>query len=131
MGAPRSTVPADGSVRRMLRRRASPAETAEALERRRRAGRHGGSPVETLPARCRATVCGVVRSVVMRPSRASCAVEAEICDGTGRVTVVWIGRRAVPGVAPGRLLRASGRIGLCDGRRVLFNPDYDLLPADA
>jgi hypothetical protein len=42
--------------------------------------------------------------------------------------VVWLGRRSIVGIEPGRKLIASGRISMSRGRRVLFNPKYELKP---
>jgi len=53
--------------------------------------------------------------------------EAELDDGSGRLTLVWLGRRAVPGITLGRRLRARGRLASDRGRAVVFNPDYTLL----
>jgi hypothetical protein len=102
-----------------------------AAERRRRADRWGGSRVDRLPERCTATVCGTLRSVRLCPSEFSCTLEAELCDGTGTVLLVWLGRRRVPGLEPGRSLRAHGAVTDRDGRRVIYNPRYELLPVDA
>ncbi|MGF1646849.1 MAG: OB-fold nucleic acid binding domain-containing protein [Kineosporiaceae bacterium] len=102
-----------------------------ALERRRRADRWGGGRLDSLPGRCRATVCGTLRSVRLCPSESSCTLEAELCDGTGTVLLVWLGRRRVPGLEPGRSLRVHGTITERDGQRVMYNPRYDLLPVDA
>ena len=48
---------------------------------------------------------------------------------SGIVDVIWIGRRRIPGIEPGRVIRANGRISEREGRRVIFNPKYELLPA--
>jgi hypothetical protein len=41
---------------------------------------------------------------------------------------VWLGRRQITGIGPGRNLRVTGRIGILDGTRVMYNPRYELLP---
>lgn len=101
-----------------------------AADRRRRADRWGGGRVDHLPERCEATVCGTLRSVAMCPTESSCTLEAELCDGTGTVVLVWLGRRRVPGLEPGRSLRVHGRVTDRDGQRVIYNPRYELLPSD-
>ena len=55
-------------------------------------------------------------------------LEGDLDDGTGIVTLVWLGRRHIVGIEPGRALTVTGRIGLHDGRRVLYNPRYELMP---
>ncbi len=95
-------------------------------------GRHGGTPVASLPDRCRATVCGCLTSVTVKPKESSCCVEAELFDGSGNVLLRWIGRTAIAGIEPGRRLRAQGTLSSCDnGARVIYNPTYELLPDDA
>ncbi|MFD1048108.1 hypothetical protein ACFQ1S_22485, partial [Kibdelosporangium lantanae] len=40
--------------------------------------------------------------------------------------LVWLGRRRIPGIEPGRTVKAKGRIAVRDGRKVLYNPYYEL-----
>ncbi|MGF1661743.1 MAG: OB-fold nucleic acid binding domain-containing protein, partial [Kineosporiaceae bacterium] len=119
-----------GRGRRWAGLAATDAEHA-AAERRRRADRWGGGRVDRLPDRCRATVCGTLRSVRLCPTESSCTLEAELCDGTGTVLLVWLGRRRVPGLEPGRSLRVHGTVTDRAGRRIMYNPRYELLPVDA
>ena len=53
-------------------------------------------------------------------------LEAELYDGSGSLTLVWLGRKRVPGIEVGRVLTATGRLGLREGGRVLYNPRYEL-----
>jgi RecG-like helicase len=76
----------------------------------------------------RVRVSGTVGAVVIAPIGAAQTLEAELEDGTGRVSLLWLGRRQVLGVRPGRRLQACGRITRRDGRNVIFNPDYTLMP---
>lgn len=71
---------------------------------------------------------GTLRTVTLRPRGGVPALEAELYDGTGTVTIIWLGRRRIAGIAPGRSMEVGGRIGrLPDGARVLYNPKYELL----
>ncbi|MEZ5095239.1 MAG: hypothetical protein R2731_03450 [Nocardioides sp.] len=56
------------------------------------------------------------------------ALEAELYDGTGVVTLTWLGRRRITGVVPGRSLQVHGRIAVIDGQPIMFNPRYELMP---
>ncbi len=76
-------------------------------------------------------VAGTVKAVVLRPRAGVPTLEAELYDGTGDVTLVWLGRRRIRGVDPGRSLVARGRMTSNDGRAVIYNPAYDLKPASA
>ncbi|MDK1475916.1 OB-fold nucleic acid binding domain-containing protein [Streptomyces sp. 549] len=71
-------------------------------------------------------VTGTLRSVTLRPRAGVPALEAELFDGSASLDVVWLGRRAIAGVEPGRTLIASGRVAMNRGRPVLFNPKYEL-----
>jgi hypothetical protein len=72
------------------------------------------------------TVLGRLRSVGLCPRDAAATLEAELYDGTEGVTLVWLGRRRIPGIEPGRTIKARGRIAVRDGRKVLYNPYYEL-----
>ncbi len=75
------------------------------------------------------TVTGRLRSVVYTPRETVPTLEAELFDGSGSVTLVWLGRRRIPGIEPGRTLTARGRFAAFDGRRVIYNPWYELSAA--
>lgn len=102
----------------------------EAAQERRRALRTGCCPVAEVPHRRRAAVAGVLRSVTLRPRQTVPALEAELFDGTGALRLVWLGRREIPGVHPGRRLRVSGTVSREGTTAVLYNPRYELLPDD-
>lgn len=72
------------------------------------------------------TVTGRLRSVVYTPRETVPTLEAELFDGSGSVTLVWLGRRRIPGIEPGRSLTARGRFASFDGRQVIYNPWYEL-----
>ena len=88
---------------------------------------HAG-PVTAGPA-SEVTVLGRVRSVELSPRDAVATLEAELFDGTEGVTLVWLGRRRIPGIEPGRTIKAQGRIAMRDGHKVLYNPYYELQTA--
>ncbi|QUH01325.1 OB-fold nucleic acid binding domain-containing protein [Saccharopolyspora erythraea] len=71
-------------------------------------------------------VLGRVRSVGVSPKASAPTLEAELFDGTDGVTLVWLGRRRITGIEPGRTIKASGRIAVREGRKVLYNPYYEL-----
>ncbi|WP_059011434.1 OB-fold nucleic acid binding domain-containing protein [Streptomyces specialis] len=75
-------------------------------------------------------VTGTLRTVTERTVAGMPALQAELDDGSASLDVVWLGRRAIAGIEPGRALVASGRIAMTHGRPVLFNPRYRLQPRD-
>ncbi len=50
--------------------------------------------------------------MTLRPRAGVPALEAELFDGSAALDVVWLGRRAITGIEPGRKLIASGRISM-------------------
>ncbi len=71
---------------------------------------------------------GTLRSVTLRPRGGVPALEAELFDGSGVLTVVWLGRRRIAGISPGRSMSVQGRIGEHTGVRIMYNPRYELIP---
>ncbi|GIJ51851.1 DNA-binding protein [Virgisporangium aliadipatigenens] len=72
------------------------------------------------------SVTGRLRTVVYTPRTTLPTLEAELYDGSDLVTLVWLGRRHIPGIQPGASLTARGRIALRDHRKVIYNPYYEL-----
>lgn len=73
-----------------------------------------------------ADVVGRLRSVVYTPSENVPVLEAELFDGSAPIQLVWLGRRRIPGIEPGRKVRARGRVGVHDGKLAIYNPWYEL-----
>jgi hypothetical protein len=121
--------PRGGGLRARLSRWATPQETLHAEHEQKQAARLGGTPVAELVPRRRAMVCGTLRSVTLRPRAGVPALVAELYDGSGTLAVVWLGRRQIAGVEPGRRLRVEGMVTQTDGRPMLFNPRYELVPS--
>ena len=69
--------------------------------------------------------------MTLRPVANAPAVEAELYDGSARMTLLFLGRRRIPGITPGRRLVVTGRPIERDGERHMVNPRYTLLPASA
>lgn len=80
------------------------------------------------PEREHVVVNGVLRTVTLRPRGGVPALEAELDDGSGVITVVWLGRRRITGVDPGRSVSVAGCIGRQGGVPIMFNPRYELRP---
>lgn len=107
---------------------ASQDEVAAGEERQVASLRTGCSPVATLADRQRAKATGVVRSVVLRPRDRVPTVEVELYDGSGSLDLVWLGRRRIAGIVPGRRIVVEGLACEIAGRRRMYNPRYELLP---
>ena len=118
-----------GVVRRTLSRLATSAKEHEAAELREGCVDVGATLVADLPPREQVSVAGTLRTVTLRPRAGVPALVAELYDGSGTISIVWLGRRQIPGIDPGRAIKVWGRISCHDGRRLLYNPRYELMPS--
>ncbi|MFF8277092.1 OB-fold nucleic acid binding domain-containing protein [Streptomyces lateritius] len=125
--APRTEKPA-GRFRRMLDRLSTSQEELESVELQEDTEASGCTRISDCSDRQIVKVTGTLRTVTLRPRAGVPALEAELFDGTAPLDVVWLGRRSIVGIEPGRKMIASGRISMSHGRRVLFNPKYELRP---
>ena len=116
-----------GRLRRTLDRWAD-ASSQDARDLRRTYVEPGRTSIRDAPDRERVTLRGRLRTVTLRPRAGIPALEAELSDGSGAITVVWLGRRRIAGIDPGRGIEVQGRIGAHEGVRVMYNPRYELIP---
>lgn len=84
-------------------------------------------PLDQVVPRRRATVAGEVRSVRIVPRAGADALEVTLSDGRGVLTAVFLGRRRIGGITPGRRLVLEGMVGYEEGRAVIYNPTYTLV----
>jgi len=117
----------DSKLRRAVRRFASNEDELEADDLQEQSASGGATALKACGDRKRVTVMGTVKSLTLRPRAGTPTLEVELYDGSGTVTLIWLGRRELAGLEPGRKLRVSGRITTSDGRRVIFNPRYELV----
>lgn len=115
-----------GPLRRLLSRLTSSSQELEAEELLQECRESGATPVAQTVDRERVRVAGTLRTVTLRPRAGVPALEAELFDGSGSVMIVWLGRRQIAGIEPGRQLIVEGRIANIGGVRVIFNPKYEL-----
>ena len=115
-----------GWLSRTLQRLAADEHAIDAEELRADAVSAGCEPVSTCRKGELVAVTGRLKSVVYTPRETVPTLEAELFDGSGSVTLVWLGRRRIPGIEPGRTVSARGRFANFDGKRVIYNPWYEL-----
>jgi hypothetical protein len=116
---------------RVLRRLTAGTESLHAEELRDEVTETGATPISACHDREWVDVTGTLRSVTLQPRGSGLTLEAELWDGTGQVTVVWLGRHEIHGIGPGRHIIVHGRLSYPGGRPTIFNPRYELKPADA
>jgi len=91
----------------------------------------GAVPIRTCEDRQMVYLTGTVSTMTIAPRAGHPALEVELRDGSGAVTLVWLGRRQIPGIDPGQMVKVSGRISCQGGRRLIYNPRYELLQTPA
>jgi len=83
--------------------------------------------MDEIQARTTVRVGGEVRSVRIVPRAGAAAFGVTVSDGRGSVVGVFLGRRKIAGLSPGRKVAFEG-VAARDGKRYLvFNPVYELL----
>jgi hypothetical protein len=120
-------MPEKSRLRRSLSRWADSGDQ-HARDLRKAYAESGLTTIAEAPMRERVRLRGTLRTVTLRPRGGVPALEAELYDGSGAITVVWLGRRRIAGISPGRSMEIQGRIGSHDGVRIMYNPRYELIP---
>ena len=118
-------------LQRALRRFTSSNAELESEDLQRTVREEGAVPIKTCEDRQRVQLTGTISTVTISPHGGQPALEVELRDGSGAVTLLWLGRREIPGIDPGRTLKVWGRISCHEGKRLMYNPRYELLQAAA
>ena len=87
----------------------------------------GLTPIDRAADREMVQLRGVVTALTLEPRNGMPWLEAEFSDGSGAITLTWMGRRGIAGIVAGRELAVSGRLSNTDGKRRIYNPRYELL----
>ncbi|MFL6206569.1 MAG: amino acid permease [Acidimicrobiales bacterium] len=72
------------------------------------------------------TIGGEVRSVRIVSQHDSPTLELVVDDGSGALSIVFLGRRSIAGIDVGTRLRATATLGVFKGRLAMLNPVYEL-----
>jgi amino acid transporter len=123
--------PATGRARagsRSLQRLTADRDLLDAEDLQAEASEASATPIADCPDHEFVTVAGVLRAVTLRPRGTSLTMEADLWDGTGSLNLIWLGRRAIRGIRPGRRIVVHGRIAQIQDQRTMYNPGYQLRP---
>lgn len=112
---------------RALRRLGTPHEELAAEERQREVEKTGATRISAARDRQRVTLRGFVTALTMEPRGGTPWLEATFSDGSEAITLIWMGRREIPGVAAGREMTIEGRVLMVNGGRRMYNPRYNLV----
>jgi amino acid transporter len=87
---------------------------------------NGTTPIGAVQWRQQVTIEGKLK-VLQVGTTAGKSLEAQVFDETGGIRLLFFGRTHIPGIEPGALIRATGRVGEYKGHLALANPRYELL----
>jgi hypothetical protein len=90
-----------GRLRRALHRLTADEAEMQREELQSQNAQVGAEPVERCQLGEPVCLAGTLQAVVLRPLAGVPTLEAELYDGTGTVTLVWLGRRRIRGSTPG------------------------------
>jgi hypothetical protein len=76
-------------------------------------------------------VTGAVRQIRASRPGGPPALKAELGGGGDSVVVIWLGRKHIRGIEPGRVLAVEGTLSVQGGRKIIYNPRYELAPDPA
>jgi RecG-like helicase len=107
------------------------AETAAAFEELGRSALQDVTPIGDVQWRARVKVAGRVKAMRVQPwSEKVASLELTLVDGTGGITVVFLGRRQIGGIRLGARLVVEGTVAETRNQLALLNPAYQLLPLE-
>jgi len=89
--------------------------------------RRGTIPIGEAQWRNRVRVAGRVKSVRVQPRAGTSNLECVLADDSGKILLVFQGRRRIPGIQPGARLVVEGMVGDWARRQAILNPDYELI----
>ena len=121
----------ENMLQRALRRFASSNAELESEDLQKNVRDEGAVPIQSCEDRQQVSLTGTVSTITIAPRAGHPALEVQLRDGSGSVTLVWLGRRQIPGIDPGRTLKVWGRISCHEGKRLLYNPRYELMQTPA
>ncbi len=87
----------------------------------------GATPIASAHWRQRVTLVGRVRSVRLAPQHDAPTLELILVDGSGSISVIFLGRRAIAGIGVGTRMAVEGTVGVHKNRLAIMNPSDTLL----
>lgn len=118
-----------GLLRKVVARWTEPDDAVASRELQGEVEEAGATPVTACQLGEPVCVAGTLRAVTLRPLAGVPTLEAQLYDGSGSITLIWLGRRRIGGVECGRSLVARGRLTVHEGRPTIYNAAYELRPS--
>ena len=87
----------------------------------------GLTPISRLEWRQPARVAGRVKTLRVQPWSGVPTLQCVLVDGSGEaITLVFLGRRSIPGIRNGTRMIAEAMVGKHEGKMAMINPTYEL-----
>ena len=115
------------AFRKGLQRLATPTEELDRQALTEFCTVRGFTPMDQLQARTRVRTGGEVKSVRIVPRAGAAALEVTVGDGRGSATAVFLGRRKIAGLVPGKRIAMSGMVARDGKRFLIYNPEYEFV----
>ncbi len=123
---------ANRSLERAARRAAERQATVSSFEKAAFGGHAAATtPIGQVEWRQRVRIAGRVKSVRTQPRAGNANLECVLADGTGKILLVFQGRRQIAGIEPGARLVVEGMVGDWARRQAILNPAYELVQASS
>jgi hypothetical protein len=119
-------VPSDGTQRKAT---GAPASTRARGDGTRSAGASLGTThvdIAEVEWRHRVRVTGTVSALRVQPVSGTCNLECTLVDHTGGISVLFLGRRTIPGIEIGTAMSVEGMVVDHHGRLAILNPVYEI-----
>jgi amino acid transporter len=87
----------------------------------------GTTPIPALQPRQRARIAGRVKSMTVQPWGDVPSLQLQLTDDHGKINVAFLGRRQIPGIAPGSRIVVEGTVADVRGQLTMINPEYEFV----
>ena len=114
------------ALRKFVDKLTKPVEELDRQELATWSAAHGDVPFDEVELRRPVRLAGEVSSVRIVPRVGGDALEATVHDGHASVTAVFLGRRKIHGLSPGRRVVLEGVVAKEHDGRLMYNPIYTL-----
>ena len=89
------------------------------------------TPIADIQYRQHARVAGRIHTLRVQPHGGVTSLECTLVDDTGGITLLFLGRRSIPGLKVGTRMTAEGTAGEDRGHLAILNPIFEFLPDNA
>ena len=89
------------------------------------------TPIANVEFRQTVRIAGRIHTLRVQPHGGVSSLECTVVDETGGISLVFLGRRSIPGIKVGARITAEGTAGQDRGHLAILNPIFEFLPDNA